>query len=109
MEAVIKTGGKQYKVSEGDIIEIQKLNGDVGSEVVFDEVLMIEKDGKEPEVKIGAPTVEGASVKAEIVRHGRDKKIVVYTFKRRKGYARKKGHRQDITAVKVKKIVAPAG
>lgn len=109
MQALIKTGGKQYKVSEGDIIEIQKLKGDVGSEIVFEEVLMLERDGEKPDVSVGTPTVEGASVKGEIVKHGRDKKIVVFTFKRRKGFARKKGHRQDFTAVKVKEIIAPAG
>ncbi|GAB4256791.1 MAG: 50S ribosomal protein L21 [Deferrisomatales bacterium] len=101
MYAVVKTGGKQYKVSEGDFFKVEKLPGEVGGEVVFDQVLLVSKDG---EVQLGRPLVEGARVKGTIVEQGREKKIIVFKMKRRKGYRRKQGHRQYYTGVKVDSI-----
>ena len=96
MYAIIKTGGKQYRVTEGDTLRVEKLNVE-GTSVTFDQVLLV---GGE-EVKIGAPIVEGASVSAEILREGRAKKIIVFKKKRRKGYHKKQGHRQAYTEVKI--------
>lgn len=100
MYAIIQTGGKQYKVAEGDLLHIEKLEGDAGSKVNFAEVLLV--GGKT--VKIGAPLVAGAKVDAEIVSQDRDAKIIVYKKKRRKGYEKTQGHRQSLTAVKITKI-----
>ena len=94
MFAVIKTGGKQYKVASGDVIAVEKLSADVGSVVDFDQVLLLGD-------KVGAPVVEGASVAAEVVEQFRDKKIIIFKKKRRKNYRRKNGHRQDLTLVKI--------
>ena len=102
MYAVIKTGGKQYKVSEGDIITIEKLESEAGDKVKFDEVLAV-NDG---ELKVGDPTVNGASVEASVVRNGRGKKIIVYKYKRKSGYHKKNGHRQSFTQVRIEKINA---
>ena len=102
MYAVIKTGGKQYKVSEGDLFKVEMLEGAVGETVELDQVLMI---GGE-EVKIGTPLVPGAKVKAQIVAQEKDKKILVFKSKRRKGYRKKNGHRQPITRLKVAAIEA---
>ena len=101
MYAVVKTGGKQYKVSEGDFCKVEKLPGEVGDTVVFDEVLLVSKDG---EVRLGRPTVEGGRVTGTIVEQDREKKIIVFKMKRRKGYRRKQGHRQHYTGVKVTAI-----
>ena len=101
MYAVIKTGGKQYKVSEGDQLNIEKLTGEPGSEVIFNEVLMVSSDGT---IKIGAPHVEGAQVIGEIVNETRGPKITIFKMKRRKGFRKKTGHRQDLTNLKIKKI-----
>ncbi len=101
MYAVIRTGGKQYLVGQGDFVKVEKLPGDVGQEVVFDEVLLV-NDGSE--LKLGKPVVEGARVRGTIVEQGRDKKIIVFKMKRRKGYRRKQGHRQYYTGVKVEAI-----
>ena len=95
--AVIRTGGKQYRVSEGDVLRVEKLVGDKGDKVAFDDVLMI--GGDTP--KVGKPKVAGAKVEGEIVDQGRDKKLVIFKFKRRKKYRRKAGHRQAFTAVKI--------
>ena len=103
MYAVVKTGGKQYKVSEGDFLKVEKLSGDVGEAVEFDNVLLLSKDG---DLQLGQPTVEGAKVKGTIVEQGREKKIIVFKMKRRKGYRRKAGHRQSYTGVKVEAIEA---
>jgi large subunit ribosomal protein L21 len=103
MFAVIHTGGKQYRVAEGEIFRFEKLTCDLGSTIMFDQVLMV-SDGTAP--KIGRPLVAGAKVEAEVIEHGRDKKIIVFKKKRRKGYQRKQGHRQDYTAVKIVKIQA---
>ena len=102
MYAIIATGGKQYKVSEGDVIKVEKLGVAEGEKYTFDQVLMI-NDG---EVKVGTPTVSGASVEASVVEEGRDKKIIVYKYKRKLGYHKKNGHRQPYTKVKIEKINA---
>ena len=98
MYAVVKTGGKQYRVSKGDRVKIEKIPGEVGDEVRFDEVLMI---GGAPDLKVGTPHVSGASVSARIVGQDRSKKIMVFKFKRRKGYKKKQGHRQAYTRVEI--------
>ena len=101
MYAVIKTGGKQYKVSEGDTLDIEKIDGEKGNEVVFEEILMISREG---EIKVGTPYVEGAKVTGEIVAQTRGSKIKVFKMKRRKGYRKKTGHRQELTGLKIKEI-----
>ncbi len=103
MYAVIETGGKQYKVSEGDTIFIEKLEAEEGSSVTFDKVLVV---GDGENVKIGAPAVDGASVTANVVKNGKAKKIYVFKMKRKKNYRRKKGHRQPFTKVVIEKINA---
>lgn len=102
MYAVIKTGGKQYKVSEGEILKIEKIEGNRGDAVSLDDVLMISKDG---EIRVGTPTVEGAKVVGEITGQTKGSKITVFKMKRRKGYRRKTGHRQNLTNLKIKEIV----
>ncbi|MCR5468622.1 MAG: 50S ribosomal protein L21, partial [Lachnospiraceae bacterium] len=99
---IIATGGKQYKVSEGDIITIEKLGVEAGNEVTFDNVLAV-SDG---ELKVGNPTVSGATVTASVVKEGRAKKVIVYKYKRKTGYHKKNGHRQSYTQVKIEKINA---
>jgi len=101
--AVVKTGGKQYTVSEGDVFNVENLTGDVGATLELNEIVAVGIGG---DLKVGAPFVEGASVKAEIVEHGRGKKVIVFKKKRRKGYKKKQGHRQGYTALKVTSIVA---
>ncbi|HKK02065.1 MAG TPA: 50S ribosomal protein L21 [Desulfuromonadales bacterium] len=102
MYAVIKTGGKQYKVSEGDLFKVEKLEGTVGDSIEFDEVLMVGG----AEVKIGTPLVPGAKVNAQIVEQGKDKKVLVFHSKKRKGYRKIYGHRQPLTRLKVTGIQA---
>jgi large subunit ribosomal protein L21 len=101
MYAVIKTGAKQHKVSEGDVLSVEKLSGDKGTEVVFNEVLMVSDDKK---IKIGKPFVDGAKVIGEIIAQKQGPKIHVYHMKRRKGFHKKTGHRQELTSMKIKKI-----
>ena len=101
MYAVIETGGKQYKVSEGDVIFIEKLEAAEGDAVTFDKVLAV-ADGEN--VKVGAPAVEGATVTAKVEKQGKAKKIYVFKMKRKKNYRRKKGHRQPFTKVTIEKI-----
>lgn len=101
MYAVFRTGGKQFRAEPGKKIRIPSLDVEPGSSITFDEVLLA-SDGSD--VKVGMPTVDGAQVKAEILRHGRDKKIIVFKRKRRKGYRRKQGHRQGFTEVRVDEI-----
>lgn len=101
MYAIIKTGGKQYKVAEGDEIYIEKLEGEAGDEIVFDQVLALSKDD---DLQVGLPIVEDASVKAEIVKHGKGKKITIFKYKAKKGYRRRQGHRQPYTCVKITQI-----
>jgi len=103
MYAVIQTGGKQYQVAEGDIIEVEKLNGEAGDTVELDKVLMLRTD---EDVNVGTPLVKGAAVSATIIGQIRGKKIIVYKFKRRKDYRRKAGHRQAITKLKIDAIKA---
>ena len=102
MYAVIKTGGKQYRVQQGDRLRVEKLAGDVGGSVTLDEVLMI---GGE-KVGVGTPQVKGAKVTAEIVAQDRDKKVIIFKFRRRKNYRRKRGHRQPFTELKITGISA---
>ncbi len=99
--AVIQTGGKQYRVAPGDVITIEKLEGEPGSELSFDEVLLTSQGGS---VQIGSPTLAGASVTGEIVGQGRAKKILVFKKKRRKKYRKRQGHRQYETRVRVSEI-----
>ena len=103
MYAIIATGGKQYKVSEGDIITIEKLGVKEGENVTFDKVLAVNNDSK---LVVGAPTVDGATVSASVVKEGRAKKVVVYKYKSKTGYHKKNGHRQPFTRVKIDKINA---
>ena len=98
MYAVIKTGGKQYNVTTGDVVKIEKIAGEEGKEVVFDEVLALD-------TTIGTPLVKGASVKALVVKQAKDKKVIVFKKKRRQNYRRKNGHRQNITIVKITDIL----
>lgn len=102
MYAIIATGGKQYKVSEGDVIKVEKLGVDAGQTVTFDKVLAV-CDG---ELKIGTPTVSGVSVSATVVREAKARKVVVYKYKAKKGYHKKNGHRQLYTQLKIDKINA---
>ena len=101
MHAVIETGGKQYRVCEGDTLFIEKLDAEAGKAVTFDRVLAV-INGEA--TTFGAPTVDGASVTAEVVKNGKAKKIIVFKMKRRKNYRRKQGHRQPYTQVKINKI-----
>lgn len=103
MLAVIKTGGKQYIVSPGQKIKIEKLDKKEGSEITFDEVLVLEKGKK---VEIGTPLIEGAKVTGKVLSQGKAKKVIVFKYKSKKRYKRKKGHRQPFTEVEITKIVA---
>ena len=103
MYAVIKTGGKQYRVAADDVLEIEKVAGDAGATVEFVEVLMV---GGDAGAKIGAPFVAGAKVLAEVVEQGRGPKVIAFKKRRRKNSRRKRGHRQELTTVKIKSIVA---
>ncbi len=98
MYAVLKTGGKQYRVTNGDIIEVEKLAGEAGDKILFDEVLYA-SDGKK--ITIGSPIIEKASVDAEIIKQAKDDKVLIFKKKRRQNYRRFKGHRQHITVVKI--------
>ena len=102
MYAVIATGGKQYKVSEGDVIRVEKLGIEAGESVVFDQVLVVSGD----EVKVGNPTVADATVSGTVMCEGKAKKVIVYRYKRKTGYHKKNGHRQAYTQVKIDKINA---
>ena len=102
MYAIIATGGKQYKVAEGDVIKVEKLGAAAGENVVFDQVLVVSGD----DVKVGNPTVEGATVTASVVKEGKAKKVIVYKYKRKTGYHKKNGHRQLFTEIKIDKINA---
>lgn len=101
MYAIIKTGGKQYRVQEGDNIFVEKLDADVDSNVVFDQVLAVVNDG---DVKVGAPVVEGAKVTAKVLAQGKEKKIFVFKYKAKSNYRRRQGHRQPFTKVSIEKI-----
>lgn len=103
MFAVIKTGGKQYIVKEGDTLDIEKIEGEDGSKLTLDSVLLV-SDGED--VKIGTPIVDGARIEAEIVKQFKDKKVVIQKFKRKTGFRRRTGHRQMKTKVKIIKITS---
>jgi large subunit ribosomal protein L21 len=103
MYAVVATGGKQYRVALGEILRVEKLPGDVGAQVAFDQVLLI---GDGDTVRIGQPVVDGASVTGHIIEQDKSKKILVFKFKRRKRYRRRQGHRQPYTAIKIDAIDA---
>ena len=105
MYAVIQTGGKQYRVEPGKTVVVEKLAGEEGGAVVFDQVLLV-SSGDGANVTVGKPFVSGAKVTGEIVEQGRGDKLVVFKFRRRKNYVRKNGHRQDYTAVKIAEIQA---
>lgn len=101
MYAVIRTGGKQYKVAPQDVLQIEKIEGAAGDAVTFSDVLMIAGEG---DPQVGSPLVPGAHVSAEVVEQGRGPKIIVFKKKRRQNYRRKKGHRQDLTTVRILEI-----
>ena len=102
MYAIIETGGKQYKVEQGDVVFVEKLGVEEGETVTFDKVLVVGGD----DVKVGTPYVDGARVEASVVKNGKDKKIIVYKYKSKKGYHKKQGHRQPYTKVEIKAINA---
>lgn len=101
MYAIIETGGKQYKVAEGDIITVEKLGVEAGSEYTFDKVIVAANDG---DVKVGAPYVEGAKVNATVIGDGKAKKVIIYKYKPKKGFHKKNGHRQPYTMLKINSI-----
>jgi len=103
MYAIIQTGGKQYKVSQGDVVKFEKIEGGKGDTVSFDQVLMVTGG---TDVKVGTPFIEGAKVVGEIISQTKGDKIFVFKKKRRKGYTKKTGHRQNLTSLKIKEIVA---
>jgi large subunit ribosomal protein L21 len=105
MYAVIATGGKQYKVREGEVLRVEKITGEVGAAVSFDRVLLV-SDGES--VTVGKPLVENTAVTGHIVEQGKSKKVLVFKYKRRKRFRRKQGHRQEFTAVKIDRIGANA-
>ena len=103
MYAVIKTGGKQYRVAAGEKIKVEQIPADVGSEITIDQVFMV---GEGDAVKIGTPVVAGASVKATVVSHGRHDKIKIFKMRRRKHYQKRQGHRQNYTELRIEAISA---
>ena len=103
MYAVIKTGGKQHKVAEGEILKVEKLKASKGEPIDITDVLLIEKDG---EVTLGSPFIEGAKVTAKILRHGKEDKVTIIKMKRRKDYRKKQGHRQNYSEIQIEQISA---
>lgn len=103
MYSIIETGGKQYKVSEGDIIKIEKIQGKVGDQIELKDVLLVCQGS---DIKVGNPKLENAKVMGEILDHDKDKKVVVFKHKRRKNYRKKQGHRQEFTNIKITSIQA---
>ncbi len=101
MYAVIKTGGKQHKVAEGEILKVEKLKASEGEPVDITDVLLIEKDG---EVTLGSPFIEGAKVTAKILRHGKEDKVTIIKMRRRKDYRKKQGHRQNYSEIQIEQI-----
>ncbi len=102
--AVIKTGGKQYRVAAGESLKVEKLSAEVGAEVVLDQVLMLTGDGDS--VRLGQPAISGAAVKVTVVAHGRHPKVKIFKMRRRKHYQKHQGHRQGYTEIKIDSIVA---
>jgi len=105
MYAVIRTGGKQYRVSSGEQLRVEALSADVGAPISFDEVLMV---GEGEDVRVGAPLVAGAQVKATVVSHGRGEKVKIFKLRRRKHFQKSQGHRQSYTEVRIDSIVPAA-
>ncbi len=103
MYAVIKTGGKQYRVAQGEKIKVEQIPADVGSEIMLDQVLMV---GEGDSVKIGKPLVSGATVKAVVISHGRHDKVRIFKMRRRKHYQKRQGHRQNYTEIRIEAISA---
>ena len=103
MYAIIRTGGKQYRVEKGDVVRLERLEGAVGSQVTLDDVLLV---GGEGEARVGSPRLEGASVVGTVVEQDRDAKIRVFKYKKRKHYRRTRGHRQSFTAVRIDSVQA---
>lgn len=101
MFAIVKTGGKQYTVAENDVIVVEKLAGEAGSEITLEDVLLV---GEEGNTKVGTPLVSGASVTAEVIEQGKGDKVVIFKKKRRQNYRRTKGHRQEQTVLRIKSI-----
>jgi len=104
MYAVLVTGGKQYKVSEGDVLYVEKLNAEVDSNIEFDNILMVSKE--DGELVVGKPVVDGAKVIAKVLSQGKNKKIIVFKYKRKLDYRKKQGHRQPYTKLQIEKIEA---
>ncbi|MGB1016037.1 MAG: 50S ribosomal protein L21 [Nannocystaceae bacterium] len=102
-QAIIRTGGKQYRVETGNVLRVEKLNREVGTKFDIEDVLLV---GQGDAAKVGTPVVKGAAVNVEVVAHGRGKKLVVYKFRKRQGYRKKQGHRQAYTELKVNSIRA---
>ncbi len=102
MQAVVKTGGKQYKVTPGEVIRVERLEAEPGSEIELSEVLMV-IDGDQ--MTVGQPVLENAAVKVKIVEHGKAKKVVVFKKKRRKGYKVKRGHRQHYSTIEIQEVI----
>ncbi|MHB1405317.1 MAG: 50S ribosomal protein L21 [Desulfitobacteriaceae bacterium] len=103
MYAVIETGGKQYRVQEGDVLKVEKIEANVGDTVTIDRVLLVAQDGA---VKVGSPLVDGAKAMLKVVEHGKGEKIIVFKYKPKKNYRRKQGHRQPYTKVRVEALQA---
>lgn len=103
MYAIIETGGKQYKVQEGDVVFVEKLSGEEGAVVTFDKVLAVSNEG---DITVGSPLVVNASVSAKVLKQGKDKKVLIFKYKPKKGYRKKQGHRQPHTKVQIEKINA---
>ncbi len=103
MYAVVKTGGKQYRVSAGQKLKVEQIPADVGAEITLDQILMV---GEGESVKVGAPLVAGASIKATVVSHGRHDKVKIFKMRRRKHYQKRQGHRQNYTELRIDSIAA---
>jgi large subunit ribosomal protein L21 len=101
--AIIRTGGKQYRVEPGDVVRFESIEGEVGSSVTLDDVLLV---GEGDDVRVGAPRVDNAAVEGTVVEQGRDRKVRVFKHKKRKHYRRTRGHRQSFTAVKIERVQA---
>lgn len=102
MNAIVRTGGKQYTVSPGDIIQVEKLQVEAGEVISLNDILLV-RNGED--LKVGTPVVENASVKAKVLGHGRGKKVIIFKYKKRKNYKRTQGHRQDFTRLKIEEII----